>query len=145
MKCRTIHKKLIFFIEGELPQQEMHEVALHLDECSGCAAFAEDMRKTLGIVELEKNIQVTPYFYSRLKSRMEKKQEPEVMHVGFPLWEKVLQPAMFLILLLTGIYTGMKIGEQAGSESQETGYAVTEIIPFLNEMEAEPLENFLME
>ncbi len=144
MKCKTIHDRLIFFIEGELPQQEMREVALHLDECTECAAFAEDMRRTLGIVELEKNIQTAPYFYTRIKRRMEKQQEAEVVHVSFPLWEKVLQPAMFSVLLLAGIFTGIKIGDKAGSNIPESGNTVTEIIPYLNEMEAEPLEMFLM-
>lgn len=145
MKCKIIHKKLIFFIEGEMQQQEMQKVALHLDECTECEAFAEDMKRTLGIVELEKNIQTTPYFYTRVKARMEKQQEEAVENVSFPMWEKVLQPAMFSILLLSGIYTGIKIGNKASSEITETGYTVTEIIPYLNEMEAEPLEIFLME
>lgn len=145
MKCKTIHDRLIFFIEGELPLHEMHEITLHLDECTVCTAFAEDMKKNLGIVEMEKNIQTTPYFFTRIKRRMEKQQEAEVVQGNFPLWEKVLQPAMFSIILMAGIYTGIRIGDSAGSGIPETGYTVTEIIPYLNEMEAEPLEIFLME
>jgi len=65
--------------------------------------------------------------------------------VVFPLWRKVLQPAMFSLLLLAGIYTGIKIGQSATVELTTLQSAENELVPYLNEMEAEPIENFLME
>jgi anti-sigma factor RsiW len=145
MKCKIIHKKLIFFIEGELPQNEMKEIALHLNKCTECAAFADELRKTLAAAEREKNIQVSPYFFNRLKARMENQPEaPSPVH-EFPVWERLLQPAVFSVLLLAGIYTGIKVGARATGELPASGYAEMEIIPFINELEAEPLEMFLME
>ena len=145
MNCRIIHKKLIFFLEGDLTKKEAEEISAHLAQCSECAAFAEDMKKTLSIVEIEKFPEVNPFFYTRLKARLEKETEAVYRPAGFPLWEKVLQPALFSLLLVAGIYTGIKIGQPVNDDLSTVSYAESELIPYLNEMEAEPLETFLME
>lgn len=145
MKCKTLHKKLIFFLEGDLSEKEAREIKLHLNECAGCAAFAEDMKKTLGIIQAEKSPEVNPFFYTRLKARMESEEVQEKQQIGFPVWERILQPALFSLLLLAGVYTGIKIGQPATTETDHNIFAETELVPFLNEMEAEPIETFLME
>jgi hypothetical protein len=73
------------------------------------------MKKTLGIIQVEKSPEVNPFFYTRLKARMENNEVQEKQRVGFPVWEKVLQPAFFSLLLLAGIYTGIKIGQPANT------------------------------
>jgi len=145
MKCKTLHKKLIFFLEGDLPENEANEMKAHLAECESCAAFAEDMKKTLGIIQTEKSPDVNPFFFTRLKTRIEKQAEKTAKPTGFPVWEKVLQPAFFSLLLMAGIYTGIKIGQPANTEANKSIFAETELVPFLNEMDAEPIETFLME
>ncbi len=145
MNCKTLHKKLIFFIEGDLPYEEMQEAEAHLDECVECAAFAEEMKKTLEVVQWEKQIPGTPFFYTRLKARMEKEQEETLPDRKSLVWNQIIQPAIFSFLLLIGVYTGIKIGSQANTGFSSSVHAETELIPFLNEMEAEPLETFLME
>jgi hypothetical protein len=145
MKCKTLHKKLIFFLEGGLPKNEANKIKAHFAECESCTAFAEDMQKTLGIIQIEKSPEVNPFFYTRLKARMENEEVKLKQRCGYPVWEKVLQPAFFTLLLLAGIYTGIKIGQPANSETGRNIFAETELVPLLNEMETEPLENFLME
>ncbi len=145
MKCKTLHKKLIFFLEGDLPEKEANEMKAHLAECESCAAFAEDMQKTLGIIQIEKSPEVNPFFYTRLKARMENEENRAKLPAGIPIWEKILQPAFFSLLLLAGIYTGIKIGQPANTGANQNIFAETELVPFLNEMETEPIETFLME
>ena len=43
MKCNKLYKKLIFYSEGGLPENEMEKVKIHLLECQECAVFFEDM------------------------------------------------------------------------------------------------------
>lgn len=145
MKCKTLHKKLVFFLEGDLTDNKAQEIKVHLNECADCASFADEMKKTLEIIQAEKSPEVSPFFYTRLKARMENEKVQEKQRVGFPVWDKVLQPAFFSLLLLAGIYAGIKTGQQATSETNRNIVAETELVPFLNEMETEPLENFLME
>jgi hypothetical protein len=143
MKCKSSHKKLIFFLEGELPENEMKTIQEHLDDCPDCKAFANELQKTLGIIDVEKNPEVNPFFYTRLKAKLENRDISEK-----PFWKpflvKVLQPAFFVVLLLIGIYGGFKIGQPLEKSTSQM-YSVQEVVPYLNEMSAEPIEAFLME
>lgn len=141
MKCKAIHKKLIFFLENELPEKEMEDIRLHLSGCHECAAFAEYMKETLSLLDEEKRPDVNPFFYTRVKARLERQA---VKESPAPVWAKILQPAVFILLLLLGVYAGIKIGQPA-NDIQEYYYAEQEIFTYLNEMAAEPLETFLME
>ncbi len=144
MKCKALHKKLIFHLEGDLPEKEMEQVRTHLSECSKCAHFAGEMRKTLAVLEAEKSPEVNPFFYTRLKARLENEQQEINAPEKRPVLVKVLQPVFFSVLLLFGIYSGFKIAQTA-SEQYAGGELQEEVIPYLDEMEAEPIETFLME
>jgi len=143
MQCKTLHKKIIFFLEGELPEKETNAIKAHLNECDGCKAFAAEIQKTLGIIETEKHQEVNPFFYTRLKAKLENRQQ-----VRHPFWKpvlvKVLQPAFFSILLIIGIYSGIKVVQPADNRVAQNQNDI-EMIPFLNEMSSEPIEAFLME
>lgn len=145
MNCKTLHTKIIFFTEESLPVWEMEEIKIHLENCSDCAAFANEMKKTLAVIENEKMPQLTPYFYTRVKARLENQAENVVAARQIPVLVRLLQPALFSLLLLAGIYTGVKIGQPAKINSENSVYTENEMIPYLNEMESEAIENFLME
>jgi len=145
MKCKTLHTKIIFFLEGELPAAEMEQMKIHLLECSECAAFAEEMKKTLAIISNEKTPQLNPFFYTRVKARLENQTEQVVATRQVPVLVRILQPALFSLLLLAGVYTGIKIGQPANVNSDIPVFAENEVVPYFNEMEAESIENFLME
>jgi hypothetical protein len=144
MKCKNLHNKLIFYLEGDLLQKEMEQVKFHLSGCTECAAFAKDMKKTLGIIETEKMPEVNPFFYTRLKAKMEAQAET-FEKAKNPFLVRVLQPALFSLLLLVGIYSGIKMGQKAEDQLYAETSANEQLVPYLNEMEAEPIEAFLME
>ena len=144
MNCNDLHKKLIFFLEAELPKEEMKEIQLHLNNCKDCSLFLEDMRKTLGIIETDKIQKVDPFFYTRLKARMENETEPQTDFARQPVLVRILQPALFTILLLAGIYGGYKIGGTTATY-KSAALETQDMIPYLNEMKSEAIESFLME
>ena len=145
MKCKTLHTKIIFFIDGELPAAEMEQMKIHLSECSECAAFTGEMKKTLAVIENEKTPQLNPFFYTRVKARLEKQAENLTATRQTPALVRILQPALFSLLLMVGIYTGVKIGQPAKVNSDIPAFAENEVVPYFNEMETEAIENFLME
>ena len=142
MKCKTLHNNLIFFLEKELLVSEMEQVKEHLESCPDCAHFAEEMQKTLGILETEKTVELNPYFYTRVKARMESQQEEALL--GRPVFSRILQPLAFSILLLLGIYSGINLGQPHKAELAVNTLSEQQMIPYLNEMDAEPIEAFLM-
>ncbi|HSO89052.1 MAG TPA: zf-HC2 domain-containing protein, partial [Draconibacterium sp.] len=60
MKCKSLHTKIIFYLDGELPAAEMEQMRIHLSECSDCAAFAAEMEKTFAVLAAEKSPEVNP-------------------------------------------------------------------------------------
>ena len=145
MKCKTLHKNLIFFLEGELPEKEMAVIKAHLSECETCASFVKEMRQTLRIIETEKSPAVNPFFYTRLKAKLENQGDAEEKYAVWPAFVRVLQPVAFSILLVIGIYTGIKIGQPSHDKFEIASMISQGEIPFLNEMESESIEAFLME
>lgn len=145
MKCKTLHTKIIFFIEGCLPEWEMEEIKKHLENCSDCAVFADEMKKTLAVIDNEKVPQITPFFYTRVKARLENQAENVAVTSQPSVMVRILQPALFSLLLIAGIYAGVKIGQPAKVKSDIQVFAENEVVPFFNEMETEAIENFLME
>jgi len=145
MKCKDLHNKLIFYLEGDLPQNEMEQAKIHLGNCLDCEAFALEMQKTLSILEAEKSPEVNPFFFTRLKAKMEQGAEYSGKVSGRPALLRIIQPAMFSLLLLTGIFSGIKIGQKVQDQFYATISAEEQVIPYLNEMDAEPIEAFLME
>jgi hypothetical protein len=145
MNCKTLHTKIIFFNEGSLPAWEMEEIKIHLENCSDCVAFANELKKTLAVIENEKVPQLNPFFYTRVKARLENQAENVVANRQTPVLVRILQPALFSLLLLAGIYTGVKIGQPVKVNYDIPVFAENEVVPYFNEMETEAIENFLME
>ena len=145
MKCKTLHTKIIFFIDGELPFAEMEQMKIHFSECSECAAFAEEMKKTPAIIDNEKATQLNPFFYTRVKARLENRAEQEAAIRQAPVLVRILQPALFSLLLLAGVYTGIKIGQPVKIKPDVPVFTENEVVPYFNEMETESIENILME
>lgn len=143
MNCKQVHKKIIFFVENELPAEEMQQVSEHLAACPDCALFAEEVRKTLGMLEQDRLPAENPFFYTRVKARLESGLNS--VSVQGSLLVRVLQPAVFTILLLAGIYAGAKLGSYQPASLSMNSSAVEQIIPYFNELETEPIEAFLME
>jgi len=145
MECKSLHKKIIFFLDGELPADEMQQMKLHLSECNDCAAFAAEMKKTFAILEIEKSQVLNPFFFTRLKAKMENQAAEQRNEVFSPsIWVRILQPAFFSVLLIAGIYSGIKIGQPAVNKTDSLVYTEAEMIPYLNEMESETIEGFLL-
>lgn len=143
MKCNSVHNKMIFFLEKELPVAEMKQVQQHINECADCALFAAEMKNTLRILESDKVIDKNPYFFTRVKARLEKQNDEKP--VVQPVLARILQPMAFSIILLLGIYGGFKLGEAPETALADNSLSEQEMVPYWNELEAEPIESFLME
>jgi len=145
MKCKKIHNKLIFFLDGDLSSNEEKQIKDHLTECPDCAAFADHLKKTLNVIQSEKSPEVNPFFYTRLKAKIEDQAAAsQKLHSWISL-EKILQPVFFTLLLTAGIYAGYKVAEPENAQVDQLSYNEDQIIPYLDEMQVETIETFLMD
>lgn len=145
MNCKKIHKNLIFFLENELPDEKMEQIRLHIDECDECRQFLNEMRTTFSMLKNQQKPEINPFFYTRLKVKLDNQTEKEKGFSRSSVFVKVLQPALFSILLIFGIYSGLKIGQIHPNNKIGDSLSEQELIPYLNEMGTESIETFLME
>ncbi|BBE18251.1 hypothetical protein AQPE_2413 [Aquipluma nitroreducens] len=139
MKNECIHNDLIFYIDNELSVEKRTAVEKHLEECADCRSFLAFLQDGMQVIEKEKNPEVSPFFYTRLNARLEEKEESRVQNQ----WVRLVQPAFFSVLLVAGIYGGLKLGSNASSLKSEQH--ATSSIQMLNDFDAEPLESFLLD
>jgi anti-sigma factor RsiW len=139
MKCNKCHTGLMGYLEGTLPEGLANEIGKHLKSCSECAGFEVYLRETLHIIDKEKHMEPRPYLYTRIKGRMTSdKQQPQGV-----TWTRTLQPAVFSLLLLTAILSGVMTGQYL-STLPKNDYISESLTPLVDEMKAEPLELFLL-
>ncbi len=148
MKCKQCHKKLIIWQEGSASQKEKEAVESHLAVCAACRGFADYLRETLELAAAEAKIEEDPWFYARVKSRIDKELQGATGEgwggIFQPARRGILQPAFFSLLLLLGIYSGIRLGGMLQRESSQT-LASEMFVPWMNEMATEPMETFLMQ
>jgi len=138
MKHESIHKDLIFYLDNELSVERRTDVEKHLEECADCRSFLAFLQEEIQIIEKEKKPEVSPFFYTRLSARLEEKPEYQAQSQ----WVRLAQPAFFSLVLLAGIYGGLKLGSNASAP--EVNQQATSSIQMLNDFEAEPIESFLL-
>jgi len=139
MKHDSIHKDLIFYLDNELSVEKRTAVEKHLDECADCRSFLVFLQESNQIIEKEKNPEVSPFFYTRLSARLD--ERPAYRQQG--LWIRLVQPAFFSLILIAGIYGGLKLGSNASSPKENQ--RATSSIQMLNDFADEPIESFLLD
>ena len=139
MKHNTIHKELIFYLDNELSVEKRTAVEKHLETCADCRSFLTFLQDGMQVIEKEKNPKVSPFFFTRLSVRLDQKTEDQTKSQ----WVRLVQPAFFSLLLILGIYGGLRLGSNASMPKQEQAASIT--IQMLNDFESEPIESFLLE
>jgi anti-sigma factor RsiW len=136
MRCKDIEKKLIFFLEGELQEQEQKMVSEHIGHCEGCTAKLQYLKGSLLIFEAEKAIEVKPFLYTRIKARMEPRQQT------VRRW--VLAPLAVASILVMGLLIGSVAGRltvQQGTTLVQTDHNVAYLF---NDADLESTESILL-
>ncbi len=139
MKNKCIHKDLIFYLDNELSVEKKIAVEKHMEECADCRSFLAFLQESVQIIEKEKNPEVSPFFYTRLSARLDEKQ----VYQAQSQWSRLAQPAFFSLVLLAGIYGGLKLGSNASSP--EVNQQATRSVQMFNDFADEPIESFLLD
>jgi predicted anti-sigma-YlaC factor YlaD len=139
MKNKCIHNDLIFYLDNELSVEKRTAVEKHLEECSDCRSFLAFLKDGMQLIENERNPEASTFFYTRLSARLDEKSENQTQSQ----WVRLAQPAFFSLLLIIGIYGGLKLGSNASSPKvyQQTKSSVQ----MLNDFATEPIESFLLD
>jgi len=139
MNEQHITEQLWEFHLGQLSEEENQKVQLHLEACDACLRESEVVKQTVQEIAAERSQEVPPFLYTRIQGRLESVRKPA------PLWKRVLVTSLGTLLLLVGIWGGVKIGTM--DNNQFSGSSVENPMGNLaiNEMVNEPIEGYLFD
>ena len=142
MKCKNINKDLIFFTEGSLTGKRKEEISKHLSECKICSDFVRELDLALKIIEKEKEIAVNPFLYSRINTKISSNEEAQNVFITTAV--KLLRPVFIALLILTGIFSGFKLGSYYSEKYSYNDSQSQTVKYYLNDFQHESVESILL-
>lgn len=121
MNCTEINKNLIFYIEKELSSEKEKIVKEHLEECDKCKHLYNEMEKTLGVIKNESKVEINPFFYTRVKAKMEDVKEFSLSPVFRFAFMRILQTSVAVVLIAFGVFVGVQMGDNYLKNSMVAG------------------------
>ncbi len=121
MKCSQISNRLSSFLDGEATETEKFLITEHLKSCANCQKERENFSQVSDLLELVTEVEVSPYFISRVKPRISAGKVRRVLYPSFFDWVKRLSipvgiAALFIISILGGNYLGQRFNLRAAKE-----------------------------
>jgi hypothetical protein len=142
MKCNKLYKDLIFFVEGSLSPERKKEINYHLSDCDTCRKFVNELTYSLEIIDKEKKIETNPFLYSRILYKINNFEESAHTFRVFAL--KTLRPVFVILLILFGIFSGIKLGNSYSSKYINEDSELQIITYYLNDLQHESVETILL-
>ena len=126
MACNNIQIKLIDYLEKKLPADEMMVVSNHLKSCLACDEQFEFIEQTYGLIDGEKEMPINPFFYSKVKTRLDAQLTPDKVLGSWVQW---LKPVGIAASILIGFYIGSGEVIQETETTSETELAEELLLP----------------
>jgi len=111
MKHKEIQKKLLRYIDAELPQEEREEIQLHLEQCEQCR---KEVRLLSGICSLTQPVsraQPSPLLWNKISAQLEgKTQKEQLIHKAGAFIRQTARPALTAAIVVLGLFIGIRLG-----------------------------------
>lgn len=132
MDCKAIEKKLIFYLEGEITDEESKIISNHLEVCNLCAAKIQYLKESFQVIETEKSTEVKPFLYTRIQSRMLPKENT------VRRW--ILAPMAIASVLTIGVIVGTMVGKMTINQSNSSAQIERDVAYLFNDAGIESVE-----
>jgi len=142
MKCNNIHRNLIFYLEGDLTREKREEIKSHLHECEVCRNFAANLTSALEIIEKEKRPQMNSFLYTRIQEKINNYDYNS--NAVITSAAKLLRPVLILIVVVFGIFAGIKLGTYFDSKYVSNVPELQIEAYYLNDLQHESVETALL-
>jgi anti-sigma factor RsiW len=119
MKHKHIQKRLLLYLDGELPRWEMNKIRAHLSECSSCYRQAELLKSLWKLDSLPARELPPPFLWAKLKIRIEQNSQSfqSVKNWSTRLIPLSVRIAAALTAILLGVYLASPTKGNQFSES----------------------------
>jgi hypothetical protein len=100
MNCKEFRKNIIFFIEDK---EENKLLKSHVENCRDCFLILEQIRQDFLLQEKERELEINPFFYTRLQQKM-------VQHETIAPSSVFYRAGIPALVLAAAIIVGIAIG-----------------------------------
>lgn len=138
MKCKNIHNDLISYLEGSLDRDESVVVEKHLNSCDECREFSDILKETLGYIDIEKEVSVTPGFANKVLAKLDSEVEE------FNLRNRLMPVLTAAAVVLFAVFVGNSLAKQFSGNGDMVEQGYHEEFLYANEIYMEPIENFFL-
>jgi predicted anti-sigma-YlaC factor YlaD len=102
MNCKIISNNIFFYLDNELSEEKRINFESHLKLCPQCKVLFENVASTYNLILEENQVAVNPFFYHKLKAKIETKEESHIIKV----LSNVLKPLAIAASVALGIMIG---------------------------------------
>ncbi len=113
--CTLLHENIFAYVEKELPPDLLQQLDKHVSDCRKCTGIVSEFRNVIGLMEEEKSIAPRPHAETRILQGIESRLEKSQKSI-FPVFTRILQPAM----ISAGVLIALSIGALIGSDMANT-------------------------
>ena len=126
MNCQEAELLFIDHLDNTLSSQVSGELSQHIHNCASCSAQFAQLTATYRLIEQEKEMPVNPFFYTRVKARLEAEAQPKQLVTRLT---QVLKPLAVAASIFIGLYIGSGEIAMLALEQDETEVGEEFLLP----------------
>ncbi len=144
MKCKTVNKQLILFYNNELSEIQNQEIKDHLENCKVCYSLYYELEMTFNLIVKKEILKPNPYLYTIVNQRLIDIKNKKTKSIFRRVNKKVLQHALLSLMLVMGLWGGIKLGN-INEVKQKERLIVSKTTEFyFNDLKQESVELVLL-
>lgn len=140
MNCKNCRTDLIGFVRGTLPKGADILIREHLEACPDCRSFADFLRSTLDVVQVEKQISPDPFLATRIEGLLSQPAS-RVQNSWLP---KLIPALAFSLIIMAGVAGGIGLGSLLTPDRNNQNITAQDMSIIMDDLRQEPIESFLM-
>jgi len=143
MNCKQTRSQLMEYQIGSLEPEAILQVEKHLSDCIACQGFAAELEQFQHLLQAK----TKPALDNSLTKHILEKVANESVtenEIHLPKTYSFASVAAIAVLVLIGVFGGLKLGNRITSGLLVGEAEYSENISLFNEMELEPLEQMLL-
>ena len=113
MEHKEIRKKLLRYIDAELPQEERADIQQHLKRCEQCRKDIQSLSGLWNLSQSIKRAQPSPFLWNKISAQLEgKTQKRRLVNKVRVFIRQTAWPALTAAIVMLGLFIGIKVGNR---------------------------------
>ena len=132
---KEIQEQLLLYIDGELPDEEMHQIRDHLSACAVCAQRRDELASLWRSETRSDKVKPSPFLWTRLQARIkEYEQTPAFAWDLKRSMQRIPLRPFPALAVIAAIVVGIYIGKPREPGRDERAQSVSQLVGSADEL-----------